>query len=229
MRRDGGSGRTIRLLAWAAGGVLLLLALLQLLLPRIAASRISARIGKYGHVDSVNVSAWPALELLWGDADSVHVRAGRLELGARQLSSLLGEAHGAHDLDVSATEVRLGTLSLSGARLTKRGRALSATALASEASVRAALPPGLGVQLLSSQDGQVKVRASGGLFGVSASVDAVALASEGKLIAHPLGFLIEGLRITLFADDHVRVTGVGASVASEQPRVYRLTIAAELR
>ena len=54
-------------------------------------------------------------------------------------------------------------------------------------------------------------------------------ASEGKLVAHPLGFLIEGLRLTLFADPHVYVEGVGASVAGEQPLSYRLSMSARLR
>ena len=55
---------------------MLLLVLAQLLLPRIAASRISSRVGRYGTVQSVSVSAWPAVELLWGHADSVRVKAG---------------------------------------------------------------------------------------------------------------------------------------------------------
>ena len=54
-------------------------------------------------------------------------------------------------------------------------------------------------------------------------------AREGKLVAHPLGFLVEGLQLTLFSDPHVYVQGVGASVASEQPLTYRLTMSASLR
>ena len=55
---------------------MLVLALAQVLLPRIAASRISSRVGRYGKVQSVSVSAWPAVELLWGSVDSVRVAAG---------------------------------------------------------------------------------------------------------------------------------------------------------
>ena len=50
--------------AWS--GACLVLALAQVLLPRIAASRISSRVGRYGTVQSVSVKAWPAVELLWG-------------------------------------------------------------------------------------------------------------------------------------------------------------------
>lgn len=217
------------ILASLVGCVLLLLVLAQLLLPRIAASRVSARVGRYGSVVSVSVSAWPALKLLWGDADSVRVRASSLSLSPAQVVQLLWEARGAASVQVNAAAVRLGSLRLSDATLHKRGRALSGAALASEAAVHAALPAGFAVTLLNSAGGQVEVRASGALFGIGASVDAVALAREGRLIAHPLGLLIEGVQLTLFADQHVHVLGVGASVVSAQPRVYRLALAASLQ
>ena len=51
---------------------------------------------------------------------------------------------------------------------------LTAQALASEADVKAALPAGFGVQLLRSEGGEVEVQATGALFGVGASVNAVA-------------------------------------------------------
>ncbi len=47
---------------------------------------------------------------------------------------------------------------------------------------------------------------------------------------HPLGFLLEGLQLTLFADPHVYVEGVGASaVAGPAGGVagYRLTMLGE--
>ncbi len=219
----------MRLLLSLVGGLALAFVLAQVLLPRIAASRIGSRVGRYGKVRSVSVSAWPALELLWDHADSVRVSAGSLALSTAQLGSLLGEARDVDSLQVSADSVRLGTLKASDASLSKHGSSLHAQAVVSEADIKAALPPGFGVRLLRSGGGEVEVQASGGLFGVGASVNAVAGASEGKLVAHPLGFLIEGLRLTLFANPHVYVEGVGASVASEQPLSYRLTMSARLR
>ncbi len=227
--RRGGSRKKTRLLLSLAGGLALLVVLAQVLLPRIAASRISSRVGRYGKVLSVSVSAWPALKLLWGQADSVRVSARSLALSPTQAASLLWEGRGASRMDVSAQSVLLGTLRLTDASLRQRASALSAQALVSEADVKAALPPGFDVRLLRSEGGEVEVQATGGLFGIGASVDAVAGASEGKLVAHPLGFLIEGLRLTLFSDPHVYVEGVGASLAGEQPTTYRLTITARLR
>jgi LmeA-like phospholipid-binding len=229
MRRDGSSRKLVKLLLSLTGGLLLLLVLAQVFLPRIAVSRIRSRVGRYGKVQSVSVSAWPAVELLWGHVDSVRVRAKSLALSPAQAASLLWEARGAASMDVSAASVQVGTLRLSDARLRKRGDALSAQALTSEADVKAALPSGFGVRLLRSAGGEVEVQATGGLFGVGATVNAVAGASEGKLVAHPLGFLIEGLQLTLFSDPHVYVEAVGASVHSEQPLSYRLTMGARLR
>ncbi|MGO9321588.1 MAG: LmeA family phospholipid-binding protein [Solirubrobacteraceae bacterium] len=222
-------GKGGQIAAGVAGAIVLALALAQLILPRVAASRISSRIGRYGKVQSVSVSAWPAVELLWGHVGSVHVRAGSLALNPAQAASLLWEARGTASMDVSAESVQLGSLRLTDASVRKRGSALSAQAVASEAAVRAALPPGFGVRLLRSEGGEVEVRATGALFGVGASVIAVAGASVGKLVAHPLGFLVQALQLTLFSDPHVYVRGVGASVRGEAPLSYELTMSASLR
>jgi hypothetical protein len=229
LRGDEGGLRKSRLAIWLAGAVVLVLALAQLLLPRIAAGVISSRIGRYGKVHSVSVSAWPAVKLLWGSVDSVRVRAGRLAMSPAQAAKLLWEGHTTASIDATAQSVQLGSLRLTDATLTKRGDALSAQASTSEMDVAAALPAGFGMRLLRSEGGEVEVQASGGLFGVGASVNAVAQASAGKLIAHPVGFLVEGLRLTLFSDPHVYVEGVGASEQSAQPPSYRLSIDARLR
>ena len=229
MRRGGGGPRRLRIALLAAAGVLLLLGLAQLLGPRIASSTISSRVGRYGKVESVSVSAWPAVELLWGSADSVRVKARRLSLSPAQAARLLWEGHRVSKLDFTAQSVRLGPLRVTDASLRKRGSALSAQAQASEDDVRAALPPGIAVQLLGSGGGRVKVRATGGLFGVGASVEAVALASAGKLIARPQGMLLEAFQLTLFSDKHVFVESVGASAQQGPPAGYRLSMRASLR
>lgn len=222
-------GRTSRIAAWLAGGAVLVLALAQVILPRVAVSRISSRVGRYGTVQSVSVKAWPAVELLWGHADSVRVTVTSIALSPAQAVKLLWEARASGNMEVSAERVRLGSLQLSDASLHKRGSALTARADVSEADIKAALPAGFGVRLLRSEHGEVEVKATGGLFGVGASVNAVAGASRGDLVAHPLGFLVEGLKLTLFSDPHVYVEGVGASVLGEQSGSYHLTMSARLR
>jgi len=213
------------------GLIVLVLVLAQVFLPGIAASRISSRLKRYGSVQSVSVSAWPALKLLWGSADSVKVRALNLRVTPAQTAKLLWEGRGLSSIEMNATRAQEGPLRLRDVRLRKRGSALSAQALVTQADASAALPPGMSVSLLGSEGGSVKVRASGGLFGVGASVDAVAGPSEGKLVAHPLGPLLEGLHLTLFAEPHVYIQGVGAS-SIDTPgaeATYRLSISARLR
>ncbi len=215
---------------WPLGIVVLLLGLAQLFLPRLAASRISSRVGRYGKVSSVHVSAWPAVKLLWSDADSIDVRASRLDITPAQTSELLEEAKGVGDLDLQAQSAREGPLPVSDVRLQKRGNVIHASAFASGTDVQAALPSGFGVQLLASSEGTVEVRATGGLFGLGTSVDAVAEASEGKLVVRPRG-LFESLKLTLFSEPHVAIQSIGARAASgpEGAAGYELEASATLR
>jgi len=212
-----------------AGAALAMLVLAQLLLPRIAASKIHSRLDRYGVVKSVKVSAWPAIELLWGHADSVDVHAGALALAPARIAPLLHEAKGAASLKLRATSVRLGALRLTEVGLDKHGSRLSGQALAAAADVRAALPPGMSVKLLGSHDGEVEVRAGGALFGVSASLDAVAQASAGKIVVHPTGFLLGALGLTLYSDPRVYVTALAAISNGRTPPTYRLSAVAVLR
>jgi hypothetical protein len=210
--------------------IAVLLALSQIFLPKIAAATISSRLRRYGRVEQVSVSAWPALKLLWGEADSVTVRARDLSLRTQQAAKLLWEGRGANRIEMTAASVRLGPLRVTAVTLRKRDASLSAAAMASAEDVRAALPAGLSVALVRSEAGSVEVRASGGLFGVAASVDAVASPQEGRLVARPLGLLLSGFQLTLFADPHVYVESVSAIAvgAGEAPH-YELGITARLR
>jgi len=212
------------------GVIVLLLILAQVFLPAIAASRVRARVGRYGTVESVVVKAWPAVELLWGRAESVRVTAGSLAISPGQTAKLLWEAHGVERMSVTAANVKEGPLQLHEASFEKHGDALKGQAWTSQADVKAALGEGFEVRLLRSGGGQVEVSAGGGLFGVRASVDAVARAQGGKLVVRPRGLLLGGLQLTLFADPHVRVEGVGASAAAGAGGVagYRLEMRASL-
>jgi hypothetical protein len=222
--------RAGRIALGVAVALVLLLVLAQLLLPRIASSVIGSRVRRYGHVHSVSVSAWPAIKLLWGDADSVTVTAGDLSLSPRQAAKLIWEGRGASSIDFSASSVRLGPLRVIGASMRKRADALSGQASTSAGDASAALPPGVSVALLRSEGGSVEVRAGGGLFGVGASINAVAGPQQGKLVVRPLGLLFGGFQLTLFADPHVYVQGIDANTVSAvgEPR-YRLQIRARLR
>jgi hypothetical protein len=169
------------------------------------------------------------MKILWGSADSVSVTAANLRLTPAQTADALNEAHSSGHVTLTAEHVQIGVAQVSAARLTKRGGALSAEATMTEQEVKAALPEGVEVELLESAAGKVRARVSGALFGVAATVEAVAEASGGQLIVHPVGFLIEGFRIVLFAEPHIYVEGVGASEQGGPSAGYRLTVSARLQ
>lgn len=224
--------RAGRIAAWLAGAIVLMLVLAQLFLPSIAASRVRSRVERYGTVKSVTVQAWPAVELLWGKAESVNVKAGSLHLSTGQMAKLLGEARRVKSMRVSAESMKEGSLQLYDASLQKQGDALLGSAWASRADVKTALGEGFEVQLQPSSAERVRMSVEGGLFGVKASVRAVAEAQKGDVVVHPLGFLLEGLKLTLFAEPEVYVEGVGASATagpSGKGAGYRLSFRASLR
>jgi hypothetical protein len=223
-------GRAGRIVVGLLAAIALVLVLAQVFLPAIAANRVRARIGKYGTVESVIVKAWPAVELLWGKADSVKVTAESLRVSSAQAAKLLWEGRGVGMMSMAVASVKEGPLRLHDASFEKHGDALKGQAWAAPADVKAALGEGYEVRILNSSGGQVEVSVGGGLFGLKASVDAVARAQDGKLVVRPLGLLLGGLQLTLFADPHVRVEGVGASAVAGAGGVagYRLTMRASL-
>ena len=191
--------------------VLVLVVVAQLVLPGIAEQRIRERLQNSGQVLSVHVSAFPAIELLWHQADSVDVRLGRYRSTPGRLSSLLDQAGGVGSLTASANVLETGLLTLQDAVLHKHGDQLTGTAHVTEADVRTALPVLQSVTPVASGDGKLTVRGTATLFGVSATVDATVGAQDGKLVVVP-DVPFGGLAtITVFSDPHVAVQSLGAS------------------
>jgi hypothetical protein len=91
-----------------AGVILLVLVVGQLVLPGIAEQRLRDRLSRSGDVLSVDVHAFPAIELLWHHADRVVVRMGRYRSSTGALGRLVSDAGGVGSLDVSAAQVDVG-------------------------------------------------------------------------------------------------------------------------
>ena len=193
-----------------AGAVLVVLIVAQLVLPGIAAQRLRDRLSGSGTVIKVKVSAFPAIKLLWGDADSVAVSLGRYGSGSSQIGGLLDEAGGVGRLDVSAQELDSGVLIFRDAVLRKRGSEMTGSATIMESNLRSAVPFLDKVEPVASSGGQLIVRGTASLFGLSASVNAVVAARDGALVVAP-DIPFGGIAtITLFNDPHVRVQSVSA-------------------
>jgi LmeA-like phospholipid-binding len=210
----------------AAGVVLAVLGVAQLALPGIAENRLRDRLNKSGGVLAVEVHAFPAIKLLWHHADRVVIALGRYRSATGPLGSLLSETGGIGSLDASATEVDAGLLTLRNASLRKRGDRLTGTARVTQADLRAAVPILRSVEPVASSQGQLTLRGTATLFGVTASVDATVRAQDGRLVVVPdvpFGALAT---ITVFDDPHVEVDGVAATAA---PGGFRVTATGRLK
>ncbi len=196
--------RATRIALVGAGGVVVVLGLAQLLLPGLAAQRVRDQLGRYGDVRSVTVSAFPAIELLWGRAQSATASATHVSISLAQGGELLWQARGVDRLDVSARDMRLESLALHGVSLRKVGSALYIEGSITEDALRAALPGSAAVQPLGSVSGGVEVRVTGSIFGAVTSVDVLLLAEDGRLVAQPQGIPFAGsLKLTLLSAPHV--------------------------
>jgi hypothetical protein len=218
--------RRIAAIAITAGALILLLVVAQLVLPGIAEDRLHDRLAKSGQVLEVHVSAFPAIQLLWHNADSVKVRLGRYRSDSGQISKLLSDAGGVGSIDASIQELDSGLLTVHDATLRKRGDELTGTATVTEADVVRAFPILQSVQPVASGNGQLILRGTASLFGVTATVDATVAAQGGKLVVQP-NVPFGGLAtVTVFSDPHVSVEGVAAAPAAGG---FRVTVRARMR
>jgi hypothetical protein len=193
--------------------LVLLLAIAQLVLPGIAAQRLRDRLARSGTVESVQVDAFPAIKLLWHQADRVVVRMRTYSSSPAALSSTLGEIGDTGSLDASTDRLDTGLLTLRDATLTKRGNKLRAAATVTEADLRSSLPVLESVQPVSSSDTEFTLRGTATLLGVSATVDVTVGPHDGALEAAP-DVPFGGLAtITLFSNPRIAVQGVAATPA----------------
>jgi hypothetical protein len=226
----------VRVALWAAAALVLMVVLAQLVLPPLAADRVRSRVAKYGHVDTTSVTAWPALELLWGKADSATVHASTLTLTPAQVSSLLWEARNVTSMTVIARHVTLEVaglpdgLTVEHVAMHKQGSHVDAQATLTQAQLDAALPNGFHVRPIATGPEGVRVQASGGLFGATASLRALLSVVHGRLVASPQGLPFGGLAmVTLFADPHLYIRSIGVTVRGGHSPVYGLSLVASLR
>jgi hypothetical protein len=192
--------------------VVFALVVAQLLLPGIAASRLRSQLSKDGRVQSVSVTAFPAVELLWHRADTVSVRMASYSSATPHLEHLLGELREARRVTVQIGTLRSGRLLLEDVRLQKRAAQLFGSAQVSEAALRSAYPLS-SVTFVRSGDGQLTLRGAVDLLGLfSGRLDASIRAESGRLVVVPDLALLGGvLTVTVFSDPAVVVEGVGGA------------------
>jgi hypothetical protein len=206
--------RRIAAIAIAVGVIILVLVVAQLVLPGIAEDRLHDRLAKSGQVLEVKVSAFPAIQLLWHDADTVKVRLGRYRSSTGQIGSLLSDASGVDSIDASVQTFNSGLLTVHNASMRKRGDQLTGTATVTEADLVRSFPILQSVQPVASGNGQLILRGTASLLGVTGTVDATVGAQDGKLVVQPNVPFGALATVTVFSNPHVYVEGVAATPAA---------------
>jgi len=195
----------------AAGIVLLVVVVAQLLLPGIAAQELRDDLQQSGTVLEVKVSSFPAIKLLWHKADSVVVRMGHYRSASSHLGDTLGRAADADKLDASVQELFVGPVTLRNATLHKQGSALTGSATVTEANLRSAVFFLDNVEPITSGNGRLTLRGTASFLGLRATVDATVSARDGALVVAPNVPLGGIAAITLFDNPNVQVTSVSAT------------------
>lgn len=219
-----------RRVAFVIGGVLvvilLLLVIAQLVLPGIAAQQLRDRLARDGTVEKVEVSAFPAIQLLWHHADSVVVRMRSYRSSPAALSGTLTGIADAGSLDASADLLDTGLVTMRDATLTKRGNDVTATATITEADLKSALPVLDSVAPVSSSGGQLTLQGTASLLGVSATIDVTVGPRGGDLVAAPDVPFGGFATVTLFSNPRIAVQGIDGVAA---PGGFEVTAHARLR
>jgi hypothetical protein len=201
----------VRRLLLGAGVFLVALAFAsQVLVPGYAEDRLRDDLEKSGQVLRVEVSATPAVRLLFGRADRVEVEMGEVRAGQGELADLLARTADTRDLDATATVLRVGPFVARDARMRKRGKRLHGEAEVTSAELTAALPAEVGLRPVESGDGQLVLEATAPVLGQELTVRARLSARRGALVIAPDGLLGGIASLTVFSDPRVRVAGVGA-------------------
>jgi hypothetical protein len=215
-----------RLIVVGIGGlaavILVLLIIAQFVLPGVAADHIRDQLSKSGRVLSVKVSAFPAIELLWHQADSVVVRMGNYRSNPGHLGNQLDQAGDTGSLDASARELETGLVTLRNATLKKHGNELIGSATITEANLRSAVPFVQNVEPVASGNGKLTLR--GTALGITAN--ATLRAAGGALVVSPDVPLLSIVSVTVFSNPHLFVQGVAARAV---PGGFALSGRARLR
>jgi hypothetical protein len=145
---------------------------------------------------------------------------------ADHVKDQLQQAAGVGTLDISIGVLHTGLLNLHDVRLTKTGDEMVGVAQLDLADLRSAVPFIRSVTPISDSNGELTLRGTASILGVSASADAVVSARDGKLVVAPAGLLGAFATITLYDDPQIHVQSLTATTV---PGGLRLVARGKLR
>ncbi len=154
---------------------------------------------------------------------------GPVKMSTAQANTLLGEAHGVERIDLRATAVHVGPLTLQQVVIRKRSAELSIEGHLTAADLRAALPASADAQILGSTPAGIEVRVTGGVFGVGSSLRVLLSARDGRVVAQPT--FAGALTLTVFSASHLYVRSLALADGSSTAdgATYQVSVTATLR
>ncbi len=184
----------------------------QLVLPPLAAHIARQRLARHGKVLSVTVSAFPAIELVFGDAQTVNVRMASYTAAQTQVAQNLSQSAGVSNLNVVIGEVSSGRLKIGQVTMTKRGHQFTGSGQISEANLRASIPLLQSVTPIASSGGAVTLQGTADVPIVGdVTADAIVGAKGGNVVISGAGLLDSFLHLTVWSNPRVDVESISGA------------------
>jgi hypothetical protein len=217
-----------------AGILVVLVVVAQFVLPGLAAKRLRSDLAADGSEVRVEVSAFPAVKLLFKKADKVTISVGSYTADASSddsgddLGDLLAQTKAAKKLDVDVRVLNDRLLRMQQVRLHKDGNALTANVTLLASDIDEALPAKL--RLTGSDADGLTVSGSTDVFGEDIDADArIEADDDGALVISPQGDDIDLgdlVSFPIFEDKRVAVDAISSRNTAGG---YILTVRGHLR
>lgn len=175
-----------RRLAAAAAATLAVAALAsQLVIPSVAEDRLRDRLATIGAVSNVDVSATPAVKMLFGSVDRAAVEMYDASLdGAADLDpEMIARLDGVQEVDARIDRLRAGPIDVDEVRLIKDGDSLEASGDMDLSALKQLIP---GVKV-SVKGGSILLDLSSSGLPLPFPVQLEIVAEDGAVVARPLG------------------------------------------
>jgi hypothetical protein len=204
--------------------VAVLMAIAQLTLPGVAARSVHSRLSADGTGVSVTVKAFPAVQLLWHDANEIDVTMASYHAAQSTIGGLLSEAGGVGTVKVSIGTFTSGVLTAHDVVVSKHGDHLIGRATLLDSDLQRATSGILSsVTPVAGAAGQLTL--SGRLLSSGQTLNLAVSANRGRIVAATeggsgllgaVGSLLGGLLgpITVFSDPRVTVDTLTGEVVS---------------
>jgi DUF2993 family protein len=205
-----------RVLIAAAAAVVAILALAQVVLPRLAEHGVRSAFGSQADGVHAEIEATPAIKLLWHRADRVEITVDRFEpntSGGGSVGETIAGLKVARELDVRIRDLRARGAHLREVTLHKDGDLVTGRADVDLRALQGILPAGLRVRPMNAPSGQIRVEGTVSALGTPVSARATLLAQDGDIVVRPEGLplgLGSTISVPVFSDDRIAVEGISA-------------------